>query len=109
MSPKYLVKTFPKTIRYEKNNTLTAFFFPKNIHVGIVLHADLPQLTALASHPQHPTSHLKLSKLNFHYLLHIQVFLDLNIVTAVLVNLLCGDSGGQAMAEHLHHHNSLTP
>ena len=27
MSPKYLVKTLPKTIRYEKNNTLTAFFF----------------------------------------------------------------------------------
>ena len=29
MSPKYLVKTLPKTIRYEKKYTLTAFFFPK--------------------------------------------------------------------------------
>jgi len=92
-----------------KKHTPKVFFFLKNRHVVVVVHADLPQLAALASHPQHPTSHLKLSKLNFHYLLHIQVFLDLNIVTAVLANLLCGDSGGQAMAEHLHHHNSLTP
>ena len=68
----------------------------------------MPQLTALASHPQHPSSHRKPSKPNFHYLLYIQVFLDLNIVTAVLANLLRGDGGGQAMAEHLYHHNSIT-
>jgi hypothetical protein len=57
MSPKYLVlEPFQKLLGMKKH-TPTIPFFPKNIHVVIVVHADLPQLTALANHPQHPSSH----------------------------------------------------
>jgi hypothetical protein len=58
MSPKYLVlEPFQKLLGMKKHTPTISFFFPKNIHIVIVVHADLPQLTALASHPQRPSSH----------------------------------------------------